>query len=61
MQVGLTCGKFMQITPFTFNEHNLFIPLSYNEFFPLLDLSRGEWQKINKHEKNGIMYEKIEF
>jgi hypothetical protein len=45
MQVGLTCGQFIQITPFIFNEQNLFIPLSKFFFFHLWIFQEENYQK----------------
>jgi len=59
MQAGLTCTQFLQITSFTFNKHNLFIPLSNLEFFSPLDFSQGKLQNAFKHESNGTIYEEL--
>jgi len=50
MQVGLTCGQFLQITPFTFSEHNLIILLSNQE---------ENYKLFLNMKKNGTMYKEL--
>jgi hypothetical protein len=60
MQAGLTCHQFLQITPFTFNEHNSvhsFIKLRI--FFAFGFLKRRIFKKRKNIKNNRTMYKEL--